>query len=84
MMDKKTYDELMNYLVKGKPSCHNTLPVECNRIERDRLVSNHQQSSQLQSSGQLSSKRPSSTLKRLGITGGGNLDRFLHNSRVLQ
>lgn len=29
-MDKKTYDELMNYLVK----------VECKRIEKDRIQSN--------------------------------------------
>lgn len=30
-MDKRTYDELMNYLVK----------VECKRIEKDRIQSNH-------------------------------------------
>ena len=41
LMDKKTYEELMNYLVKGKEIHINLYNiVECKRIEKDRILSN--------------------------------------------
>eukprot|EP00347_Sterkiella_histriomuscorum_P012534 403368205 len=72
LMDKKTYEELMNYLVK----------VECKRIERDKNQSNHYQNQNLQSNVQLIGKRPNSTLKRLAAgVPGGNLERLSHNPK---
>lgn len=47
-MDKRTYEELMNYLVK----------VECKRIEKDRITGGSQAA--IQNKGFMQ-KRPSST-----------------------
>lgn len=36
MLDKKTYDEILNYLVKGKcPYFFISIIVECKRLEND-------------------------------------------------
>ncbi|CDW78962.1 UNKNOWN [Stylonychia lemnae] len=68
-MDKKTYEELMNYLVK----------VECKRIEKDKNNQlNHYQNKNTQGTAQISGKRPNSTLKRLGQN---TQERFSHNPR---
>ena len=62
LMDQKTYNDLMAYLIKA----------ECKRIERDKVL--HSQASQqsnyvlgpMPAGGQGSAKRSNSTLKRLG------------------
>lgn len=52
MMDQKTYNDLMNFLIKA----------ECKRIEKDKQPNE----GYLGLSGHLKEKRPSSTLKKLG------------------
>ncbi len=38
MMDQKTYNDLMNYLIKGKYFHINSNLAECKRIERDKVL----------------------------------------------
>lgn len=56
MMDPKTYNDLMNFLIRA----------ECKRIERDKITGGSNQGSANGMGGSLNSKRPNSTLKRLG------------------
>jgi len=76
MIDQRTYNELMSFIIKSKQDHRHLLNIdECKRIERDKIQSLQQSSVGMGAS--LNSKRPNSTLKRLGPI--PQLDRHSNN-----
>ena len=80
MMDHKTYNDLMNIIIKGNFQFSYLNLAEVKRIERDKL-----QQSQIDNNfsikGQMPQKRPNSTLKRLGPL--QQLERQSNPARVI-